>query len=437
MLSKQTLVCQICNEPVRNPHLAKCMHIVHEECLATSLPCLACKATQVEIQTAPARAPVVPTFVTLELPKCLVCMKPIDYYFVGTCQHIMHRECAAGNGICKACEPSIENKFFATLIRVLGASNGMGQLLTNNYYEAIMHALCPGLQFLHEISLGMFVAKTLKHMKYETVSRQLINEFIFVYTCTLYYPPAFAVISAWIVGWYYVDTGLVEERVTNTRRYLRGAIQYTVVLAFAVMVLLPKPFPFNDIVADILDAPEQRTETITRTLAFVITSVPSFFAQEIADALDVAWVRNAVKEFLTITAMAISVPALHYNDQVGVLLVSGLVWYHIWSWPNIWHFHCGNCFGLLSIMMFVLVCLCVTMFIQQTFANYVCVQVYVLSRVFFKQRDMKKYFTGLHSKVVVMGASQMVIAMMMMKVSYLTLVLKDVLDSQIYDGQES
>ncbi len=100
-------------------------------------------------------------------------------------------------------------------------------------------------------------------------------------------------------------------------------------------------------------------------------------------------------------AMSIAMAGLHHNKFMGTLVLALGACYYLWSWPRLWDFHLGNCFGLLSISMFASLCIFIAGVIENTFDTHVVFKIFIVSRLFFRQRDMKNFFSPIQSQGIV------------------------------------
>lgn len=291
-----------------------------------------------------------PNFLVADLPVCQICGEKVTSFYLGCCMHVMHEACEH-KGACRACYPKIETQVLGTALNVFGGANGAGFLLTHNFQEAILNALCPGVYFLNRIVFGSLTKFALSKVK-KYVSADDVDSAVFVISCNMMYPPEFAVFSMWVVGAYYWDA--------------------------------PK--------------------FLNRFKFFV--------------------------EMSTLGAMLTAYEALQYNENVGILVVSAMCWVQMWRWPNIWDMHCGNCFLLLPILLYVMLCLAAAVFINETFFKYPFIQVYVIARLFFSHRSVKHIVSPHSAYVIVITGLQIIVAILLTKIFYLSAVIKQMLDSQ-------
>lgn len=260
-----------------------------------------------------------PTFTVSVLPACKVCNQPVTGYHEGPCGHLMHQTCETG--ACRLCQPLLEDKLVASAVWAMGGFMGLSDLMLRQYYMAVLHSLCPGYFFLYRLILIGLRDVVLSRL-YRTHSE--MDEYVFLFSCYLAFPPEFAVVAMWVTGFYYMP---INE-------LYRG------------------PYP------------------------------------------------RLVEAAVSMGCMAMALMALHENEAVGVTLVSATAAYRMWKWPTIWDIHLGNCFGFLSMAMFVGGSLCVGVFVHQTFHTVAYVQIHILSQVFFSQRSMRHYFKAQDATII-------------------------------------
>lgn len=116
--------------------------------------------------------------------------------------------------------------------------------------------------------------------------------------------------------------------------------------------------------------------------------------------------------------MSFAMIGLHHNKFMGTLVLAMGAWYYLWSWPRLWDFHLGNCFGLLSISMFVSLCLFIAGAIENTFETHVVFQIFIVSRLFFRQRSMKKFFSPIQSQGIVYFVWQLLFTINTNQINY-------------------
>lgn len=140
------------------------------------------------------------TFSVVALPECKVCKKPVKDFFEGPCGHLMHETCV--NNPCTLCEPTVDDKVFGMVLYALGGTMGLSDLLTRDYYMAVLHSLCPGYFFFFRLLVVGVKNKILRcggriHTEWD--------EIIFLGAClTAYESPEVAIPAMWVTGFYYM-----------------------------------------------------------------------------------------------------------------------------------------------------------------------------------------------------------------------------------------
>jgi hypothetical protein len=129
--------------------------------------------------------------------------------------------------------------------------------------------------------------------------------------------------------------------------------------------------------------------------------------------------KTYIEPVVSMVSMSVAIGGLHYNRQMGMIVTTGFTMYHIWKWPSLWDLHFGNCFGILTIGMYVVVCLVIIGAIDRMFESLIPMQIYVISHVFYRQRSMKHYFSANQAYIIVFVSLQMFVSILMRKIDLL------------------